>query len=78
MKDLIKMVDDLPFIIKLILCIPVLDVVWAVYRIIRGAAYKNTVLLIIGIIWIIGACSITWIFDFVTTILHKDNPSLTK
>lgn len=77
MKDLLKMVDDLPFILKLILCIPVLDIVWAVYRIIKGAANKNGVLLIIGIIWVIGACSITWIFDLVTTFLNKDNPSLT-
>ena len=76
MKDLIKMVDDLPFIIKLILCIPVLDIVWAIYRIIKGADKKNNVLLIIGIIWIIGGCTITWVFDLVTVILNKGNPSL--
>ena len=78
MKDLIKMVDDLPFILKLILCLPALDIVWAVYRIVRGAAYKNNVLLVVGIIWIIGACTITWLFDLITVILNKDNPSFSK
>ena len=78
MKDLVKMVDELPFILKLILCIPVLDIVWAIYRIVKGAAYKNTVLLVVGIIWIIGSCTITWVFDLVTALLNKDNPSLTK
>ncbi len=77
MKDLLKMVDDLPFIVKVILCIPVLDIVWAIYRIIKGAVKSNTVLLIIGIIWVIGGCTVTWIFDLVTTLLNKGNPSLT-
>lgn len=76
MKDLIKMVDDLPFIIKLILCIPVLDIVWAIYRIVKGVDKKNNVLIIVGIIWIIGGCTITWVFDLVTVILNKGNPSL--
>lgn len=71
MKDLIKLVDDLPWIVKLILCIPALDIVWAIYRIIKGALKKDAVLLIAGIVWIIGAFSITWIFDIVTTILYK-------
>lgn len=71
MKDLIKLVDDLPWIVKIILCIPALDIVWAIYRIIKGALKKDTVLLIAGIVWLVGAFSITWIFDIVTTILYK-------
>lgn len=71
MKDLLKMVDDLPWIVKIILCIPALDIVWAVYRIIKGIVKKDIVYIIAGIIWIVGALSITWIFDLVTTILYK-------
>ena len=76
MKELIKAIDDLPWIAKLILCIPVLDIVWAIYRIVKGLANKDTFTLVIGIVWIIGACSITWLFDIVTTILYK-HPKLT-
>ena len=71
MKDLIKAVDNLPWIIKIILCLPALDIVWAIYRIIKGYVRKDSVGIVIGIIWVVGACSITWIWDMVTTILYK-------
>lgn len=77
MKDLLKAIDDLPWIVKIILCIPALDIVWSIYRIIKGIEEKNTVTLIIGIIWIIGAVSIGWLIDLITTIVSKDRPILT-
>lgn len=77
MKELIKAVDTLPWLAKLILCIPVLDIVWAIYRIVKGVAYKDMVRVVIGILWIIGACTFTWVFDLVTVLLNKNNPSLT-
>ena len=76
MKEFIKLMNDLPWIAKLILCIPVLDIVWAIYRIIKGVATKDSFTLIIGIIWVFGACTFTWVFDLVTTILYK-HPKLT-
>lgn len=71
MKDLIKSFDNLPWIAKIILCIPVLDIVWAIYRIIKGVANNDAVLIIVGIIWVIGGCTITWVWDLVTTLLYK-------
>lgn len=71
MKDLIKMIDNLPVIIKIILCLPALDIVWAIYRIIKGVVRNDGVGIIIGIIWILGGCTITWVWDLVTTILYK-------
>lgn len=76
MKDLIKLVDDLPWIVKIILSLPGLDLVWAIYRIIKGYVKKDGVLLVIGVIWIVVGVAITWIFDLVTTILYK-HPKLT-
>ena len=71
MKDLIKAMDKLPLIVKLILCIPALDIVWAIYRIVKGVSQKNGMLILVGIIWVIGGCTITWIWDLVTTLLYK-------
>ena len=71
MNELIKAVDNLPWIVKLILCIPALDIVWAIYRIVKGVSQKNGMLILIGIIWVIGGCTITWIWDLVTTLLYK-------
>ena len=33
-NGLIAWMDDLPWLVKLLFCIPVLDIVWAVYRIV--------------------------------------------
>ena len=71
MTELIKTIDNLPWIVKLILCIPALDIVWAIYRIIKGVATNNGLLILIGILWIVGGCTVTWIWDLVTTILFK-------
>ena len=76
MKELFKAVDGLPFWLKVVLCIPVLDIFWAVYRIIKGAAEKDVLMLVIGIVWVVGGCTVTWIIDLVTTIFNK-KPILT-
>ena len=71
MKDLIKTIDNLPWIVKLILCLPGVDLVWAIYRIIKGIYKNDTALIIIGLIWVIGGCTITWLWDMITTLLYK-------
>ncbi len=72
MKDLIKTIEGLPKIVKIILAIPALDVVWAVYRIIKGIAYKNYVTLIAGILWIFPGIFLGWILDIVAILLKGD------
>jgi hypothetical protein len=71
MKDIVKAYDKLPWIVKLILCLPVLDIAWAIYRIIKGAATKNVLMLVVGILWIIFGCVITWLVDLICTIIWK-------
>lgn len=66
---LIQAMDDLPWIVKIILCIPFLDIIWAVYRIVKGVEEKNTLILIFGILWIFPGCALCWILDLVTTII---------
>ena len=77
MKDLIKAIDNLPKLIKLILCIPVLDIIWAIYRIIKGVTKNNALLVVIGILWIVPGSMFGWIFDIITVILYG-HPKLTK
>ena len=76
LKSLIKAVDKLPQIIKIILCIPGLDIVWAIYRIIKGILARDAFLTVLGVIWIVGGCTITWLFDIITTIMYG-HPKLT-
>ena len=70
-NELLKLIDNLPWIAKLILCIPVLNIVWAVYRIVKGVTQKNTISLVAGIVWIFGACTLTWLIDLIFVAMHK-------
>lgn len=72
MKDLIAAFDKLPKIVKIILALPGLDIVWALYRIVKGAVYKNYTTLIAGIVWLLAGWAILWIIDIVSLIL-KDS-----
>jgi len=57
MKEYVKLIDGLPFIIKVILALPIIDgLVYGIYRIAKGK-------LIFGIIWIFVGTVITWFLD---------------
>ena len=49
MKDLIKVFDNFPWIVKILLAI-FLDIVIHIYRIIKAVDAKNTVALVVSII----------------------------
>ena len=70
--EFIKAFDNLPKIVKIILAIPFLDIIWAIYRIVKGALNSNPVTLIAGILWIIPGSAICWILDIVFLILDKE------
>ena len=71
MKDVIKSFDNLPWIVKLLLCLPGLDLAWAVYRIIKGSSEKKTATLVAGILWIVPGSVICWVLDLVCTMCYK-------
>lgn len=65
MKEYVKMVDELPLIVKVLLVIFLDFIVYGIYRIANGK-------LLIGVLWIItgGFFGIGWIIDIITVILH--------
>lgn len=75
-KSLLKALEELPWIVKLILCLPALDIVWAVYRIVKGIVDKDMITLVIGILWIIPGSVICWIADLVCVLWKKEIFSL--
>ncbi|MBQ8403705.1 MAG: hypothetical protein IJX55_04675 [Clostridia bacterium] len=70
MKDLIKAMDNLPWLVKLILCIPALDIVWTVYRLLRSLDAKNTLGIVLSIILFVFA-PFVWLIDLICVILKK-------
>ena len=70
MKDLIKLFDNLPWIVKIILCLPALDIVWTVYRLIRSLDAGNTVAIVLSIVLFFFA-PFVWLIDLICVILNK-------
>lgn len=67
MKELIKQIDALPLIVKIILAIPALDIVWGIYRIVKAVDANNTVGIIVGIVLLF--VPFMWIADIIMIIL---------
>ena len=70
LKDWIKAFDNLPWIVKVILCIPVLDIVWTVYRLIRSIDAQNTLGIILSIVLFFFA-PFVWLIDLICVLVNK-------
>jgi len=71
MKNFIKSMDNLPWVLKIILSLPVLDLIWAIYRIMKGIDEKNTLKIIMGVLWIVIGTTIFWVADLICSIFFK-------
>lgn len=69
MKDIIRAIDNLPFIVKLILALPGLAVVWAIYRLLRSLDKNNVVGIVLAVILIVAGPTFFWIVDIITLLL---------
>ena len=67
----VKAIDHLPWYVKLLLCLPIVDIIWAIYRIVKGVAKSNAVLIVAGILWIVLGGVILWLIDLVCIIIYK-------
>lgn len=71
MKSYCKWMNDRSRLVKVILCLWILDITWAIYRIGGAIANKNWLHLILGILWIIAAGTVGWILDLIWIILFN-------
>ena len=69
--DIFKSIDELPKIVKIILCLPFLDIFWAIVRIAKGLVKNNVLTLLYGILWIFPGSFICWILDLVFVAMDK-------
>lgn len=65
MKGIVKAINDLPLIIKLLLCIPVVEIIYGVCRVINGVAKGNILWIIGGILTIIPGATFMWLIDLI-------------
>ena len=71
MRAYCKWMDGHSRLIKIILCLWILDITWAVYRIGRAVVAKNWFHMVLGILWILAAGTVGWILDLVWIILFN-------
>jgi hypothetical protein len=64
MKDIVKFIDGLPLILKVVLALPGIDgIAYGIYRIAKGR-------IIVGVLWIVLGFAILWIIDLVSVLLY--------
>ena len=68
-KDFCNWLDGQSKLVKVILCIWILDIVWAIYRIGGAIANKNMLHLILAILWVLMSATVGWILDVVSILL---------
>ena len=68
----VKAIDNLPWIVKLLLCLPIVDIIWAIYRIVKGAASGKVSLVVAGIVWLLLGGFILWLVDLISIIIYKN------
>ncbi len=69
MKGLIKAFDGLPKIVKFILALPVLDIVWAIYRLCRSLNKGSVLGIVLAVIMLFVCPAIFWLVDMITIVL---------
>jgi hypothetical protein len=70
MEGYISWMEKNPKWLKLVLCLWILDITWAIFRILKAVQNNDMVQLILGILWIIAAGTIGWILDIIWIIVY--------
>ena len=71
MNSIVKSFDSLPKIIKFIFSLPVLDIIWAIYRLIRSIAKKSVIATVLAVIMLVVCPILFWIVDMITILLFN-------
>ena len=65
--------EELPLWAKIVLALPALDIIWAVYRIIKSAIKNNVVGILIGVLFIVLGLFPVAVFDIIYLVLYQKN-----
>lgn len=69
MKGFVKAMDKLPVLVKVILALPVLDIIWAIYRLCKSISKHNTLGIVLAIVMLILCPAIFWLVDIITILV---------
>ena len=69
MKAFINALNGLPKILKIILAIPMLDIVWVVYRLLCSIEKKNVLGIVLAAALIVVGIPFVWLADIIFIVL---------
>lgn len=69
MNELISTIDKLPKWLKIVLALPVLDIVWVIYRIVKSLAKESYFGVILAVVLIIIGIPFLWLIDIITIVI---------
>ena len=69
MASYMKWLESRSWLVRILFCLPIVDILWGVYRLFGAITTKNWPRLVLAILWIIIAGEIGWIFDLVCMLI---------
>lgn len=67
---MIKALDKLPKWAKIILALPVLDIIWNIYRLIKSVKKDNILGIVLAVVLIVIGIAFMWLVDIITIALN--------
>ncbi len=68
---MVKWFENAPVWLKIIFALPGLDIIWAIFRIVKGVVKKDFGLVLVGILWILLGWALLWVVDIVSICIKK-------
>ena len=69
MKAFCSWMDGRSRLVKILFCLPIIDILWGIYRLGGAIANKNVLHIVLSVIWIIWAGFVGWVLDLIFIIL---------
>ncbi len=72
MKSFVKAMDEMPIVVKIILALPMIDIVWVVYRLIKSISNENVLGIVLAVLLLIIGIPFLWLIDIITLIITNN------
>jgi hypothetical protein len=66
MSNFVKWMDKLPLALKIIFALPILDIIWNVYRLVKSCKKNNVLGIILAAVLIVIHVAFVWVVDIIT------------
>lgn len=71
MDAFVKWMDSQSRLVKLLLCLPIVDILWGLYRLFGAIKNHNVLHIVLAALWILWAGYVGWVLDLVFIILFN-------